>query len=175
MKHSPEVLLELADHFAWNDPTLRVVVASEGVGADWLRKQSTLKPRDNLILLPFQSFGDLPEMMASADVLVVLLERAAGQFSVPSKALSYLCAARPIAGVIPLRNAAANLIADRAEAGEVFEPGDVGGLIKFVDEMQTRPDLATHYAAKAREYAQSTFQIDTITDRFEHLLGKDAS
>jgi len=42
-------------------------------------------------------------------VLLVVLDKSAGAFSVPSKTLSYLCAARPILGLMPDENLAAHL------------------------------------------------------------------
>ena len=53
------------------------------------------------MLLPYQPFGRLSEVLASADVLVALLESDAGAYSVPSKVLTYLAAGRPILGAIP--------------------------------------------------------------------------
>ena len=40
----------------------------------------------------------------------------AGAFSVPSKTLTYLCAARPILAAVPPQNAAAHLVTSRAGA-----------------------------------------------------------
>ena len=71
-------------------------------------------------LLPFQPYERLSEVFGSADVLVVLLEKSAGAFSVPSKTLSYLCAGRPVIGLMPAENLASQLLRD-AECA-VFSP-----------------------------------------------------
>lgn len=65
--------------------------ASSGRRADWLAEEQDRRNLENLILLPFQDFDDLPYMLASADVLTVVLEQEAGSYSIPSKILSYLC------------------------------------------------------------------------------------
>ena len=62
------------------------------------------------MLLPFQPYEVLPEVLASADVLLAILEPEAGVFSVPSKVLSYHCAGRPILAAIPAENLAARII-----------------------------------------------------------------
>ena len=49
-------------------------------------------------------------MMASADVLVAILEPDASRFSVPSKVLTYLCASRAIVGVLPPDNSVAEIL-----------------------------------------------------------------
>ena len=72
-----------------------LVVVSEGRGADWLAEQGRNEPA--LRLLPYQPYDRLPEVLASADVLIAVLEPEAGAFSVPSKILTYLCAATGIA------------------------------------------------------------------------------
>ena len=51
-----------------------------------------------LTLLPFQPYADLPDVLGSGDILVVLLEQDAGEFSVPSKTLSYLAPVDPCWG-----------------------------------------------------------------------------
>lgn len=63
-------------------PSARVVIAAEGTGADFLRRQ---RLPANALLLPLQPAGRPPEVLASADVLVALLDADAGVFSVPSK------------------------------------------------------------------------------------------
>ncbi len=123
-KHSPELLLALADEFGGDD-RVRVVVVAEGAGADWLRSEDARSPRKNLVQLPFQAFDDLPDVLGTGDVLITLLSAEAGAFSVPSKTLSYLCAQRPILAAIPAENSAARLVAQRAHAGLVVAPGDV--------------------------------------------------
>ena len=55
-------------------------------------------------------------MLASATVLIGILEEDAGVFSVPSKVLSYLCAGRPIVLCAPAENLASRTLLE-AEAG----------------------------------------------------------
>jgi len=79
IKHDPNLLLQLALRFR-NDDTIRVVVVSEGLGAEWLRERRREHELENLVLLPFQPYADLPDVLASGDILVVILERDAGVF-----------------------------------------------------------------------------------------------
>lgn len=100
IKHRPESLVSLSKALAEVDQHAEILVVSEGVGADWLKEQTVAEGLANISFLPFQPFESLPEVLASADVLLVLLEPDAGEFSVPSKVLTYLCASRPIAGLM---------------------------------------------------------------------------
>lgn len=87
MKHNPNLLLGVAERFKDN-PDVRIVVVSEGIGADWLKEKKEERGLANLILLGYQPFDRLPEVLASGDVLTGVLEEDAGIFSVPSKVLT---------------------------------------------------------------------------------------
>ena len=73
MKHNPRLLLELAREMKGR-PDVRVVVISQGQGMDWLRQQTVVSPLPNLVLLPYQSAEALPDVLATADVLVAVLQ-----------------------------------------------------------------------------------------------------
>jgi glycosyltransferase involved in cell wall biosynthesis len=168
LKHDPSVLVALARQQA-SDDRVRVVVVSEGLGADWLREQKRDLRLDNLVLLPYQPYDRLPEVMGTATILVALLEAGAGVFSVPSKVLSYLCAGRPVLGAMPSENLAAEILR-RADAGEVVAPGDADAFTAAAARMLGDPAQCVAYGEHARAYAESEFDIDRITDRFEPVL-----
>ena len=90
-KHNPDALVRLAQHYK-QEPKTKVVVISEGLGAQWLKEQKNQLGLDNLILMNFQPFDQMSEVLGAADVLIALLEADAGVYSVPSKVLTYLCA-----------------------------------------------------------------------------------
>jgi glycosyltransferase involved in cell wall biosynthesis len=168
LKHNPRVLLKLARRLGDRDDA-RVVVISEGLGAQWLRNQNEADPVPGLVLLPFQSYERLPEVMSNAAVLLAILEPEAGVFSVPSKVLSYHCAERPILAAIPRENLAARII-QRNGSGVVVDPGDdeafIGAAMELLDDAERRCAMG----ARARAYAESAFDITTITERFERIL-----
>ncbi|HEV7762246.1 MAG TPA: glycosyltransferase family 4 protein [Acidimicrobiales bacterium] len=166
LKHRPELLFELA---AQHQHDADVVVISEGMGEARLREMLAERPLSNLKLLPFQPFEQYPDILASADVLVALLEPSAGTFSVPSKVLSYLCASRPILGAIPRENLAARTI-DRAGAGLVVPPTDEEAFLLAAKQLRNEPSLRATCGARGRGYAEATFDTATITDRFLDVI-----
>lgn len=168
LKHDPSLLLELARRFRYDDG-VRVVVVSEGPGAEWLASMSRAEALLNLSVLPFQPYLDLPDVLASADVLAVILDAEAGLFSVPSKVLSYHCAQRPLLAAIPERNLAARIVA-KAHSGFVVPPDDGEALFAAADRLLNDSDLAAELGGSARSYAERTFDITLIGDRFEHVL-----
>ncbi|QXD15886.1 glycosyltransferase family 4 protein [Rhodocaloribacter litoris] len=168
MKHDPALLVRLARHFR-DTPDVRVVVVSEGLGADWLREQQAAHGLDNLLLFGFQPFERLPDVLGAADVLLALLEPDAGVFSVPSKVLTYLCAARPVLLAVPPENLAARIVA-REEAGRVVAPGDAGAFVAAAETLLADGDLRARLGRNARAYAERTFDLERITDAFERVL-----
>jgi colanic acid biosynthesis glycosyl transferase WcaI len=163
LKHDPGLLLQLADAFR-GDPDVRVVVVAEGPGAE------SLEPAGNMLVLGFQPYEALPEVLATADVLLVLLEHEAGRFAVPSKVLTYLCSARPLLAALPRENLAASVV-ERAGAGLLVNSDDVEGLVAGARRLLAEPELSARMGASAREYAEATFAIGPIADRFEEVLG----
>jgi len=166
LKHRPELLFSLAEQHVHDAD---VVVISEGMGECRLRQMLAERPLPNLRLLPFQPIEDYPDILGTADVLVALLEPAAGTFSVPSKVLSYLCAGRPILGAIPGHNLAARTI-DRAGAGAVIPPTDDEAFLVAAKRLRNEPDRRIVAGMRGRAYAESVFDTSSITDRFEGVI-----
>jgi glycosyltransferase involved in cell wall biosynthesis len=168
VKHNPSLLVDVAERYR-ERPDVRLVVISEGLGAQYLAGEKTARRLDNLVLLPFQPFADLPDVLASADVLVTLLEPDAGVFSVPSKVLSYLCAGRAQAAAIPPENRAARVI---AESGGGLSASPLAGaeFLAAVDRLVGDEALRARMGASARAYAEREFDIRRIADAFEGHL-----
>jgi glycosyltransferase involved in cell wall biosynthesis len=168
MKHNPDLLVRLATALRDRDD-VRLVVISEGPGADYVRQRKESDHLDHLVLLPFQPFERMPQVLASADVLIAILEPDAGAFAVPSKVLTYLCAERPLLLAVPATNLAARIV-ERAAAGIVVAPTDVERFVSEAMRLLADTELRASLARGARRYAESTFDIDRITDRFEQVL-----
>ena len=168
LKHDPELLVQLALRFRDEDD-VRVVVISEGPGADLVARRSRELGLPNLVLLGFQPYDRLPEVLAAGDVLTVILEADAGVFSVPSKVLTYHCAARPLLAAVPGTNLAARIVR-RNESGIVVEPGDREAFLAGAARLLADPALRQALGRNARAYAEAAFDIGRIGDRFERIL-----
>ncbi|NND70480.1 MAG: glycosyltransferase family 4 protein [Rhodothermales bacterium] len=168
MKHNPELILELARHFA-NRPDIRIVVASAGLGAQWLEEQVSVRKLENLDIMGFHPFADLPEALASADALVAVLEADADVYSVPSKVLAYLCAGRPILLAVPEANLASRIVSDN-EAGLASEPSDIQSFIRNSEIIFNDKEKRSSFGTNARRYAEQHFDIRRISRAFEEIF-----
>lgn len=170
LKHNPELLVALAQRLQ-SDPRARVAVVAAGVGAATLPARKQELKLDNLILLGLQPMESLPEVLATADVLTAVIERDAGAFSVPSKVLSYLCAARPILLAAPEENLAAKTVREIG-AGAVVDPDDSEAWLKAAAALAGDAPARAKMAAASRAYAEANFDIGRVTDRFEAIFAK---
>ena len=168
LKHDPSKLVALAERFK-NDPDVVLVVAGSGVNYDALKKGLAAQPKPNVVLLPLQPMEVYADVLATADVLIALLEDDAGAFSVPSKILSYLCAGRPVVLSAPLENLAVRIV-DRAGAGICVAPDDVQSFVAAAVHLSKDSETRVKLGRAGRDYAENFFRIEAVADRFEAIL-----
>jgi glycosyltransferase involved in cell wall biosynthesis len=168
VKHDPELLVSLAHRFR-EDPGVRVVVVTGDYGTDYLRRRAEELELENLLLLGFQPYEELPDVLASGDVLLVILDPLASVFSVPSKVLTYLCAGRPLLAALPAANLAARTV-EKSGGGLVIPPDDEDAFLAGAVRLIAGDDLRLELGAAGRRYAEKAFDIGRVTDRFETVL-----
>jgi glycosyltransferase involved in cell wall biosynthesis len=169
LKHNPALLPALARQVIDRGTPVHLVVVTEGPAVPVLRSEAD-RLGVPLTVLPFQPYDQLSNVLGSGDVLVVLLEQSAGEFSVPSKTLSYLCAGRPILGLMPSENLAAALI-ERVE-GCVLAPaeGSLPEAAAWVADVLADGERGALLGKKGRALAEDQFALGRATDRFLAVL-----
>ncbi|MBG7704990.1 glycosyltransferase family 4 protein [Streptomyces sp. MC1] len=169
LKHNPALLVRLAERLREQGTPVRLVVVNDGPAVPVLRDAAAARGVA-LTLLPFQPYERLPEVLGTGDVLVVLLDPEAGQFSVPSKTLSYLCAGRPVLGLMPADNLAARLL--RQAGSAVFPPEEpaLDGAATWVREVLSDPARAERLGKESRALAEREFALEGCASRFENIL-----
>jgi colanic acid biosynthesis glycosyl transferase WcaI len=167
LKHNPMLLVQLVRLVRQEVPEALLVVVSQGEGASLVRSSSG---EHEAVVLPFQPFEDLPEVLGTADVLVTLLQPHASAYSVPSKTLSYLCAGRPVLALMPADNPAAALV---DATGGFVHPPDAARLHAASSEVVALlrdPERRTRIGTASRQLAEERFAITGIADQFEKVL-----
>ena len=167
-KHNPRLLLELLDNVRGRGVDAVLTVVSEGVGADDLRVAA--HGRRDVRILGYQAAADLPDVLASADAVIALLEPDAAQFSVPSKVLSYMSAGRPTIALVPGRNPAAQDVDNAGGCVAPPTPDGARAAAKWLCDTMKDPDGLVRLGAQARELAERRFNIERIGARFEQIL-----
>ncbi|MET7654091.1 MULTISPECIES: glycosyltransferase family 4 protein [unclassified Streptomyces] len=169
LKHNPVLLVRLAERLRERGDPVRLVVVNDGPAVPVLREAAAAAGVE-LTLLPFQPYDRLPEVLGTGDLLVVLLAADAGEFSVPSKTLSYLCAGRPVLGLMPADNLAAQLL--RQAGSAVFPPleSSLDDASAWVQEVLADPAGAESLGKESRALAEREFALEDCASRFEDIL-----
>jgi colanic acid biosynthesis glycosyl transferase WcaI len=173
LKHNPMLLGHLAQSLKGR-ADVRLVIMAEGPGVAELQQLVASEQLNNVHFLPFQPYAELPYALASADVLVAVLDGEGGSYCVPSKILTYMCSGRPILLSISRGNLAAQII-ERQAAGLVVAPNDLEGFVRAAEQLLSNSLLRTQLGHNARLYAETHFDIERLTDRFENIMFQSAA
>ncbi len=167
IKHRPSALIDLALSLK-TDENVQIVVVSEGMGTEQLKELLAEHQLENVRLLPLQPAEELQEVLASADVMLALLEEDAAAGCVPSKILAYHAAGRPILALVPSSNLANQIINNRSCAGFAVE--SINEFTLSARRLLESTELRASMGANARAYSERTFDIRRIADQFEDAL-----
>ncbi len=173
LKHNPALLVSLARAVIDAGQAVELVVVNEGPAVELLRAEAA-RVGVPVRLLPFQPYERLPEVLGSGDILVVLLEKDAGAFSVPSKTLSYLCAGRPILGLMPEENLASQLV--EQVGGFVHSPDEssVPAAADWVVDVLADQERWDSLGRASRNLAEQEFALSVCAGQFEAMLVRGA-
>jgi glycosyltransferase involved in cell wall biosynthesis len=168
LKHNPQLILEAARSFI-GEPNVAFIVISEGLGATWLKAEKLRYGLDNLEIMGFLPFDILPLALASADILVGILENSAGIYSVPSKVLTYHCAGKPLVLAVPKINLSSRIVSENS-TGIVVEPHRTEDFIAALKLLYSDKTKRIEYGVNARQYAEEFFDINKITTKFLSVI-----
>ncbi|CAM3354855.1 glycosyltransferase family 4 protein [Nocardioides dubius] len=169
LKHNPALLVALASRVIAAGTPVQLCVVTEGPAGEVLRSEAD-RLGVPLRLLEFQPYERLSEVLGAGDVLLVLLEKDAGAFSVPSKTLSYLCAGRPVLGMMPGENLAAHLIDQASGCVVAPEESALDEAAEWVASVLADADHAAKIGALSRQLAEREFALAGCADQFERIL-----
>lgn len=168
LKHNPDLLVDLAKSV--REIPAHVVVITEGYGRQLLEQVKAAENIENLYLLDFQDYEELPSVFQSADLLLAVLNEDSSSFSVPSKILGYLAAGKPILGVIPAQNFAAEVLT-LSEAGVVVSPAQTARACSEALRLLLDHDRRSILGRNALAFAAAEFDIDRISEDVESICG----
>jgi glycosyltransferase involved in cell wall biosynthesis len=166
IKHNPSLLIKLMQELAGSHRSCRLIVVSQGEGADFLRARAS--DQLPIEILDFMPINQLNQLLSTADIALVLLEAEAADFSVPSKAYSYIGAGKFVVAFSPQGNSAMQAI---NEAGGMVFPPSEAGIQQAIREITIlrKEDLALA-SLLARNYAEVHFDIKLKVEKFMAVI-----
>ncbi|NEQ46506.1 MAG: glycosyltransferase family 4 protein [Leptolyngbya sp. SIOISBB] len=123
----------------------------------------------NVLLRPFAPRAELPEMLAAADVGLIMQKRNVVGFNMPSKTQVLLASGRPILAAVPDHGTAAQAI--RASGGGlVVEPENPNELAKAIQDLYENPEFAEKLGRQGRHHAMNEYSFEQALNRYETLF-----
>ncbi len=163
-----ELLLDCASSLESRKDILFLFVG-EGVTKERIASEAQRRQLPNVRFLPFQSREKLSEVFSSSDVTVLTLRKGQGKYSVPSKILGYMAAARPVVASVDLDSDTGKVVHD-AKCGICVDAGDVAGMTAAILELYQDRRRAEVLGRNGREFLVRNFERKEMTARYEALF-----
>ena len=145
------------------------VIAGESIALAELQKYCLSCGADNVLLLPLQPREQLPEMLAAADVGLIMQKRNVISFNMPSKIPLLLASGRPIVGSVPATGTAAKAITESG-GGIIVEPESPDALAAAVLDLYNNLAMAVQLGNKGRQFAVEYYSFDQAIESYEKLF-----
>ena len=163
-----DLVVAAAEHFAnQGRADVQFVVNGDGVARSSVAESA--ERLDNLHLVGWQPPERLGEVLATADLHLVLLRAGLGASSVPSKVYSVLAAGRPVLASVDRGSEVERLLA-ASGAGRTVEPDDADAFCAVVAEMVDDPEGLIEMGRRARAYAEQAVGPRQIADLYLDLF-----
>lgn len=165
-----ELVMAAAEEFADQGRTdVQFVVNGGGVARATVA--AAAERLDNLHLVGWQPPERLGEVLAAADLHLVLLRAGLGTTSVPSKVYSVLAAGRPVLASVDRGSEVERLLA-ASGAGRAVDPADPDAFCATLTEMVADLDGLAEMGSRGRAFAEQAAGPQEVADRYIELFRK---
>jgi colanic acid biosynthesis glycosyl transferase WcaI len=148
---------------------LEIIYLFVGDGASKEQLTSQAATLNNVRFLPFQPRERLPEVLATADVSLVVLKKGMGFSSLPSKTYSILSSARPVLASVDEGSDVWNLI-ERSQAGLCVLPEDPAALVEAICTLKNDPERRERLGRNGRTWMEKHHSSKAAAEQFEVLF-----
>jgi colanic acid biosynthesis glycosyl transferase WcaI len=152
-------------------PEIVFVIVGESKAVEKLKHYCQTCGADNVLLLPFQPREKLPEMLAAADVGLIVQKHNVVSFNMPSKTQVLLASGRPVIASVPDTGSAAKAI-EKSRGGVVVPPENPEALANQILELYRNPDQAEMLGKQGRQYAIERYSFEQALNQYEALFEK---
>ena len=166
----PEVILQAATSLL-NVENIVFAIVGEGVKKDAFLQSTVELGLSNIRFLPFQPRALYPQMLAAADLHLVMLNEQSAETSMPSKTFNIMSAARPVLLIAPLSSEAAHLVILNG-CGMVIPPGEGELLAEEILHLRECPQLAAEMGKNGRSRLETKYSRDQCIRKHEDILVK---
>jgi len=165
-KQGLDMVLEVAQKVRSTEE-LHFVIVGEGGAKSQLIDLADKYQLPNVHFFPLQPFSNLPELLAMADLHLILQRKAAADLVMPSKFTTIL-AAGGFALITAEKGSTLYEMTNKHQLGILIESESEKALLQGILSALNQ-DL-THYRKNARQYAEQYLNKDNILSNFEQVL-----
>ena len=152
-----------------NIPDIAVVIVGEEKALQELELYRQKVDAPSVLLLPFQPREKLPEMLAAADVGLVMQKENVISFNMPSKIQVLLASGRALIASVPATGAAARAV-KQSGGGVIIPPENPDALAATILDLYRHPDKVKVLGEKSRQYALANYTLEQALDQYEQLF-----
>lgn len=167
-KQGLELVLEAAAALR-EDPRLLFVLVGDGAARARLEKMAAGMGLQNVRFLPLQPRERLPQVLASADIHLVVQRAEAAEMVMPSKLANILAAGRPCVATAEV-NTTLHEVLSRHGTGLATPPGEVGPFARAIQQLAAAPAQREEMGRNARAYAERYLEKEQVLRDFEARL-----
>ncbi|MEH1811357.1 MAG: WcaI family glycosyltransferase [Nostoc sp.] len=149
-------------------PDIVFVIVGEAKGLQRLQQECLDCGADNVMLLPFQPRKDLPQMLAAADVGLVVQKKNVVSFNMPSKIQVLLASGGALVASVPDNGTAARAIR-QSGGGVIVPPEDPQALATAILDLYQNPEKVKTLGYKSRQYAVEQYAFEQALNQYESL------
>ena len=163
-----ETVIDAAVHLQHIED-IAIVIVGEKRALSKLQAYCQPKQINNVHFIPFQPQDKLPEMLAAADVGLVVQKKNVLDFNMPSKIPVLLASGRAIIGSVPDTGTAISAI--RKSGGGVITPSeDSQALAEAIIDLYHNREKTERLGKQGRAYAESYYSFESALDQYEKLF-----
>lgn len=165
-----ELVLDAASQ-SITQPDCIFVFVGDGAGKNALVEEAKKRELSNIMFIPFQPREQLPKVLATADISLIILKKGAAFGSLPSKTYSIMASGRPIIACLDPDSEASELI-ERSGAGFSIPPEDPIALANSIKILKNDKELRAQYGRNGRQYVETHHSPEKAAEQFEQLFNE---
>ena len=163
-----ETVIEAATRLQ-NVPEIAIVIVGEEKALADLRQYCETCNAQNVLLLPFAPREQLPEMLAAADVGLIVQKKNVISFNMPSKTQVLLASGRAIVASVPATGTAARAV-EQSGGGIVVAPEAPEALAEAILDLYHHPAKAESLGQQGRKFAETHYAFEQALNQYEALF-----
>ncbi|MDB9339954.1 MULTISPECIES: glycosyltransferase family 4 protein [Cyanophyceae] len=145
------------------------VIVGESKGLQRLQKNCLDCGADNVLLLPLQPRKQLPQMLAAADVGLIVQKQNVVSFNMPSKIQLLLASGRALVASVPESGTAAKAVR-QSGGGVIVPPEDPKALATAILDLYKHPEKVKELGVNSRQYAMEQYAFEQALNQYEDLF-----